>query len=111
MFLFRQKTAYEMRISDWSADVCAPDLAELDLAGGERLEHGSRQFGETNALLDEPGGDTESLGEILGGRPAIDIVFERDAFVGRVHRHPLKIFGKARFGETFSSLRTSTCTA
>src|SRR3546814_20627837 len=26
MFLFKQKTAYEMRISDWSSDVCSSDL-------------------------------------------------------------------------------------
>src|SRR3546814_8034090 len=26
-FLFKQKTAYEMRISDWSSDVCSSDLA------------------------------------------------------------------------------------
>src|SRR3546814_16663042 len=25
-FVFKQKTAYEMRISDWSADVCSSDL-------------------------------------------------------------------------------------
>src|SRR3546814_1376604 len=25
---FKQKTAYEMRISDWSSDVCSSDLAE-----------------------------------------------------------------------------------
>src|SRR3546814_10919593 len=25
-FVFRQKTAYEMRISDWSSDVCSSDL-------------------------------------------------------------------------------------
>src|SRR3546814_5938488 len=25
-FFFRQKTAYEMRISDWSSDVCSSDL-------------------------------------------------------------------------------------
>src|SRR3546814_8658719 len=25
-FFFKQKTAYEMRISDWSSDVCASDL-------------------------------------------------------------------------------------
>src|SRR3546814_16678707 len=28
MFLFKQKTAYEMRISDWSSDVCSSDLYE-----------------------------------------------------------------------------------
>src|SRR3546814_4259254 len=26
MFLYKQKTAYEMRISDWSSDVCSSDL-------------------------------------------------------------------------------------
>src|SRR3546814_9014095 len=28
-FFFKQKTAYEMRISDWSSDVCSSDLALL----------------------------------------------------------------------------------
>src|SRR3546814_3138331 len=28
-FCFKQKTAYEMRISDWSSDVCSSDLGEL----------------------------------------------------------------------------------
>src|SRR3546814_11435399 len=27
-FFFKQKTAYEMRISDWSSDVCSSDLIE-----------------------------------------------------------------------------------
>src|SRR3546814_3697694 len=31
-FFFKQKTAYEMRISDWSSDVCSSDL----LLGGQR---------------------------------------------------------------------------
>src|SRR3546814_8433776 len=28
-FCFKQKTAYELRISDWSSDVCSSDLAPL----------------------------------------------------------------------------------
>src|SRR3546814_8215384 len=28
-FFFKQKTAYEMRISDWSSDVCSSDLFSL----------------------------------------------------------------------------------
>src|SRR3546814_11149875 len=28
-FFFKQKTAYEMRISDWSSDVCSSDLSGL----------------------------------------------------------------------------------
>src|SRR3546814_12694496 len=29
IFFFKQKTAYEMRISDWSSDVCSSDLPRL----------------------------------------------------------------------------------
>src|SRR3546814_15687054 len=29
-FFFKQKTAYEMRISDWSSDVCSSDLSSPD---------------------------------------------------------------------------------
>src|SRR3546814_7165042 len=29
VFFFKQKTAYEMRISDWSSDVCSSDLETL----------------------------------------------------------------------------------
>src|SRR3546814_6605002 len=32
-FFFKQKTAYEMRISDWSSDVCSSDLAARAAAG------------------------------------------------------------------------------
>src|SRR3546814_1852671 len=32
VFFFKQKTAYEMRISDWSSDVCSSDLFEITLA-------------------------------------------------------------------------------
>src|SRR3546814_9697820 len=28
-FFFKQKTAYEMRISDWSSDVCSSDLIKI----------------------------------------------------------------------------------
>src|SRR3546814_4673724 len=31
-FFFKQKTAYEMRISDWSSDVCSSDLASARVA-------------------------------------------------------------------------------
>src|SRR3546814_9577190 len=33
LFFFKQKTAYEMRISDWSSDVCSSDLVSVSLAG------------------------------------------------------------------------------
>src|SRR3546814_3393585 len=36
IFFFKQKTAYEMRISDWSSDVCSSDLHRRGDAGEER---------------------------------------------------------------------------
>src|SRR3546814_1550063 len=40
-FFFKQKTAYEMRISDWSSDVCSSDLLAGALLGHrDRLEPG-----------------------------------------------------------------------
>src|SRR3546814_4735049 len=35
-FFFKQKTAYEMRISDWSSDVCSSDLE-----AGSRRDRGA----------------------------------------------------------------------
>src|SRR3546814_2203233 len=34
-FFFKQKTAYEMRISDWSSDVCSSDLAAAGTGLGQ----------------------------------------------------------------------------
>src|SRR3546814_14627688 len=42
IFFFQQKTAYEMRISDWSSDVCSSDLAmELPRMAFAQLERKS----------------------------------------------------------------------
>src|SRR3546814_15470445 len=42
MFFFKQKTAYEMRISDWSSDVCSSDLGTAP-ADGHRRRHPGRR--------------------------------------------------------------------
>src|SRR3546814_2404241 len=39
VFFFKQKTAYEMRISDWSSDVCSSDLFGLDAFAGQLFIH------------------------------------------------------------------------
>src|SRR3546814_15749828 len=43
-FFFKQKTAYEMRISDWSSDVCSSDLQGRDVG---------RAGGQSGATLDD----------------------------------------------------------
>src|SRR3546814_8641424 len=47
VFFFKQKTAYEMRISDWSSDVCSSDLVSQQLAA---------LTAETGTALIEPDG-------------------------------------------------------
>src|SRR3546814_1357706 len=45
-FFFKQKTAYEMRISDWSSDVCSSDLLPVDDGIARRLiDRGGRTVG------------------------------------------------------------------
>src|SRR3546814_7455001 len=40
VFFFKQKTAYEMRISDWSSDVCSSDLRDdMGLRQRDRARH------------------------------------------------------------------------
>src|SRR3546814_7141172 len=48
-FLFKQKTAYEMRISDWSSDVCSSDLICRFTTGEDPL------YGVLTGELDEFG--------------------------------------------------------
>src|SRR3546814_3209423 len=48
-FFFKQKTAYEMRISDWSSDVCSSDL--LKPTGEEDLAEGG--FADIEALAEQ----------------------------------------------------------
>src|SRR3546814_6575907 len=38
LFFFKQKTAYEMRISDWSSDVCSSDLIDIGSGMGFSLQ-------------------------------------------------------------------------
>src|SRR3546814_7783546 len=48
-FFFKQKTAYEMRISDWSSDVCSSDLLLLPEPHDELSPPATR---ESKGLLD-----------------------------------------------------------
>src|SRR3546814_3296544 len=74
LFLFKQKTAYEMRISDWSSDVCSSDLR---LAAGSARRQG-RPVHRLHLDLEA------RLAQRLGGDQREGRV-HRD--VGRLHDH------------------------
>src|SRR3546814_2258260 len=77
-FFFNQKTAYEMRISDWSSDVCSSDLVTL-----RPIDRADRA-----ALLEAfADGLENSFATIVPGEATIDGWFdqiERDSAAGRV---------------------------
>src|SRR3546814_4682836 len=62
-FFFKQKTAYEMRISDWSSDVCSSDLAGF---GSKAIGLGAMQ------LLTEP--ILRLIANHFGGLESVGIV-------------------------------------
>src|SRR3546814_5449816 len=44
VFFFKQKTAYEMRISDWSSDVCSSDLRHRFIGWDEQRQSAQHPF-------------------------------------------------------------------
>src|SRR3546814_7776641 len=50
LFFFKQKTAYEMRISDWSSDVCSSDLMDAAELPPERYARVLADLSRINAL-------------------------------------------------------------
>src|SRR3546814_17709374 len=85
MFFFKQKTAYEMRISDWSSDVCSSDLLLPRIFTGQEwrvLDKGIRQRARAlNAFLH----DVYHRGEIVkaGIMPA-DIIYRNSAYLAEM---------------------------
>src|SRR3546814_18488563 len=60
IFFFKQKTAYEMRISDWSSDVCSSDLFRGNRPhvpfeiGAEEQQFIALEFGDILAFVERP---------------------------------------------------------
>src|SRR3546814_7786642 len=65
-FFFKQKTAYEMRISDWSSDVCSSDL------DGSDEEVALEDVAVGDMLRIRPGEKIPVDGIILEGRGTVD---------------------------------------
>src|SRR3546814_14638937 len=87
-FFFKQKTAYEMRISDWSSDVCSSDLPL------------------TGALFDYFGG----LDDLAAGR--VRFIGDPLQRIAEDHLRILRYFRfHARFGDTPDDAGLDLCTA
>src|SRR3546814_19130247 len=87
-FFFKQKTAYEMRISDWSSDVCSSDL--LGMLGDEVDRHIGVKPGEVGLEFPE----TRTFAELVR-------LFGEEAFlVGNEHPRPQPPEGRETMVET-----------
>src|SRR3546814_3273693 len=82
-FFFKQKTAYEMRISDWSSDVCSSDLRLFDAA--RAADRGARDAADRGlrrgceAREDEAGkGVAEIGGRTDAGRDELVAILDQD---------------------------------
>src|SRR3546814_940229 len=108
-FFFKQKTAYEMRISDWSSDVCSSDLLNFDLHfrfhkpdddGGRRRANVAKGSAKRRANLVPIGG----VGEIIG---RADHIGEREARLPeRLLDHAKRVFRLFRSEEHTSELQS-----
>src|SRR3546814_1099115 len=74
VFFFKQKTAYELRISDWSSDVCSSDLTSRACAPDTRTEYFPKirfqycaEFGRVPARLQKR--SYPSMPELLPNTP------------------------------------------
>src|SRR3546814_7438101 len=91
-FFFKQKTAYEMRISDWSSDVCSSDLVDRDHVRHE-VDVRMRGGGRFQRLLHRHAGGVVDMDDaamavatLLRQMPALSPCFagiERE--IGRAH--------------------------
>src|SRR3546814_936408 len=70
IFFFKQKTAYEMRISDWSSDVCSSDLLLASLPAPKNVDklvgEGAKASGFQRGLQ----GVLRGISRVTYGRPA-----------------------------------------
>src|SRR3546814_4616227 len=83
-FFFKQKTAYDMRISDWSSDVCSSDLLDR---GVER---------EQVRLLRDRGDDLDHVPDLLRARAEPSHLLVRGLRdVGRLPRDLGRQIGRA----------------
>src|SRR3546814_10335518 len=73
---FKQKTAYEMRISDWSSDVCSSDLVDLLEACHQRQRH--RLGGLVDRAEDEHGDAVDAARGVAALGVSLGILRDRN---------------------------------
>src|SRR3546814_8029889 len=74
LFFFKQKTAYEMRISDWSSDVCSSDLGPVE---GEAIAVKIDKLADLDKHKGQLRGKVVFLDELREYKPGDEADFKR----------------------------------
>src|SRR3546814_4580196 len=96
LFFFKQKTAYEMRISDWSSDVCSSDL---DADGNATTDAQKGYEGVVLPMGGAKGSGLSLMMEIVAG------VMSGSAFGGGVRNQYFNFDEPQDVGHCFIALR------
>src|SRR3546814_15780767 len=116
-FFFKQKTAYEMRISDWSSDVCSSDLPDCLVACGPGVERIADEVAEilpearlaiaTSDTLNSPERAAQFIHEAENG--AIDVIVGTQLVTKGFHFPELTLVGVRSEERRVGKECVSTC--
>src|SRR3546814_19007582 len=87
-FFFKQKTAYEMRISDWSSDVCSSDLYSRDQPQRRYVQEALVEAAAEVRQWVAEGAAIYVCGSLRGMAPGVDAALERILGRGTVKAMP-----------------------
>src|SRR3546814_9402002 len=66
VFILKQKTADEMRISDWSSDVCSSDLIAVGFAYAASVAKVSEEYPDVNfAIIDDASVEADNVASLV----------------------------------------------
>src|SRR3546814_4310062 len=87
VFFFKQKTAYEMRISDWSSDVCSSDLERK-----EKVDFTNKYYNTPAKFVRKKGSGIEITEEGLKGKSVgVQRATIHDNFVTEVYGDTVEV--------------------
>src|SRR3546814_3468613 len=105
VFFFKQKTAYEMRISDWSSDVCSSDLIAISFPPGTTEAQTASRVEAFNAATRRGGCGTA---EAVAQKFDAEVVANDSLRLGELPEQLQEIVGRLQVGEATPPDRKST---
>src|SRR3546814_2460612 len=111
VFFFKQKTAYEMRISDWSSDVCSSDLTHLGdeqagLAAEAAADGLHAPFGLAPSRIARIGAAIDAAHRLRHGIVAAEHILQRGGDFAQGAARPRGLDGEGRSEEPTSALQS-----